>query len=111
MLSQLTKFFTMHQPPHQPYTIREALNWPVPADVILFCIIISLTACAWLIPVILHRMKMTIRGWISRIVCKEQGESDLLQLPPELRLQVYSHLPLSAAQSLRQTRRQLNHEI
>ena len=34
---------------------------------------------------------------------KKQGESNFFRLPPELRLQVYSYLPLPDAQSLRLT--------
>jgi hypothetical protein len=89
----------------------QLLDKLVPIDVAIFFGLMSLTACAWLIPMILGRIKWTIRGWISRARRKEQGKSNFLQLPPELRLQVYSYLPLPASHSLRQTSRQINHEI
>jgi hypothetical protein len=83
----------------------------VPIDVAILFGLLSLTACAWLIPMILGRIKWSIRGWISRARRKEQGKSNFLQLPPELRLQVYSHLPLPASHAMRQTNRQINDEI
>jgi hypothetical protein len=91
----------------------------VPIDVAILFGLLSLTACAWLIPMILGRLipmilgriKWSIRGWISRARRKEQGKSNFLQLPPELRLQVYSHLPLPASHAMRQTNRQINDEI
>jgi hypothetical protein len=97
----------------------QLLDKLVPIDVAIILGLIALTACAWLIhmilawliPMILGRMKWTIRGWISRALRKEQGKSNFLQLPPELRLQVYSYLPLPASHSLRQMNRQINDEI
>jgi hypothetical protein len=97
----------------------QLMDMLVPIDVAILFGLLSLTACAWLIPMILRRLipmilrriKRTIRGWISRAFRKEQGNSNFLQLPPELRLQVYSHLPLPASHAMRQTNRQINDEI
>jgi hypothetical protein len=103
--------------PQQMYI--QLMDMLVPIDFAILFGLLSLTACAWLIPMILRRLvpmilrriKWTIRGWISRALRKEQGNSNFLQLPPELRLQVYSHLPLPASHAMRQTNRQINDEI
>lgn len=98
-------------PTQQPQTLRELLDMPMPIDPALLICFMLPAASVWLIVVNLRRTKMTIWGRISRVRREEQGKSNFLQLPHELRLQIYSCLPLPVSHLLRQTCRQINHEI
>lgn len=91
-------------------------------NIFIFSICTVLTATAFWIVAILYYTQIAVRRWvlpilialwhrITRALRKKKGRCIFLQLPPELRLQIYSHLSLSASQTFRQTCGQINREI